>query len=131
VNLIKLMDANKCIRIFADQAQISECRNKLKANAVSLSQLSKVLELAGNEVRLKILYLLEEENELCPCDLSDILGMSIPAVSQHLRKLRDGNIIEARRDGQTIYYSLKEEHLKVLKPFFKYINQQNLKTQTA
>lgn len=125
------MGNNKCIRVFADQAQIGECKNKLKANANSLSQLGKVLELAGNEVRLKILYLLEEENELCPCDLSDILGMSIPAVSQHLRKMKDGNIIESRREGQTIYYSLREEHLKILKPFFKYINQQNLKMQTA
>lgn len=125
------MDSQKCIRVFADQEQISECKNKLKANANSFSQLSKVLELAGNEVRLKILYLLEEENELCPCDISDILGMTIPAVSQHLRKLKDGNIIESRRDGQTIYYSLKDEHLKVLKPFFKYINQQNLKRQEA
>jgi ArsR family transcriptional regulator, lead/cadmium/zinc/bismuth-responsive transcriptional repressor len=125
------MEPNKCLRAFADQAQISECKKKIKANSSSFSQLSKVLELAGNEVRLKILYLLEEEDELCPCDISDILGMSIPAVSQHLRKLKDGNIIESRRDGQTIYYSLKEEHLKVLKPFFKYINQENLKSQTA
>lgn len=125
------MESTKCIRVFADQAQISECKSKLKTNAFSFSKLSKVLELAGNEVRLKLLYLLEEENELCPCDLSDILVMSIPAVSQHLRKLKDGNIIESRREGQTIYYSLKKEHLKVLKPFFKYINQQNLKTQSA
>lgn len=125
------MEPIKCIRLFADEVQISECKQKLKAYTASLSQLSKVLELAANEVRLKILYLLEEEEQLCPCDLSDILGMSIPAVSQHLRKLKDGNIIESRRDGQTIYYSLKEEHLKVLKPFFKYINQQNLKPQTA
>ena len=125
------MEPNKCIRLFADEAQISDCKKKLRANTASLSQLSKVLELAANEVRLKILYLLEEEDQLCPCDLSDILGMSIPAVSQHLRKLKDGNIIESTRDGQTIYYSLKEEHLKVLKPFFKYINQQNLKPQTA
>ena len=81
------MEGNKCIRLYADQAQIGECKKKVKANAQSFSQLSKVLELAGNEVRLKILYLLEEENELCPCDISDILGMSIPAVSQHLRKI--------------------------------------------
>jgi DNA-binding transcriptional ArsR family regulator len=74
---------------------------------------------------------LEEENELCPCDLSDVLGMSIPAVSQHLRKLKDGNIIEARRDGQTIYYSLKEEHVKILKPFFRYINRPSIKMQTV
>lgn len=121
------MDKNTCIRVFADQQQIKECRDKIKTNAPSLQQLSKVLELAANDVRLKILYLLEEEKELCPCDISDILEMSIPAVSQHIRKLKDGNIIEARREAQTIFYSLKEENLKILKPFFKYINQQNLK----
>ena len=125
------MEPIKCIRLYADEVQINECKKKLKGNATSFAQLGKVLELAANEARLKILYLLEEENELCPCDLSDILGISIPAVSQHLRKLKDGNIIEARREGQTIYYSLKEEHLKILKPFFKYINQQNLKMQPA
>jgi DNA-binding transcriptional ArsR family regulator len=123
------MEATKCIRLYADEVQIKECKNKLRDNATSFARLSKVLELAGNEVRLKILYLLEEENYLCPCDLSDILGMSIPAVSQHLRKLKDGNVIAARRDGQTIYYSLKEEHLEILKPFFRYVNLQNLKTQ--
>lgn len=120
------MDKNTCIRVFADQEQINECRSKIEANAKSFAQLAKVLELAGNEVRLKILYLLEEEKELCPCDMSDILLMNIPAVSQHLRKLKDANIIESRREGQTIYYSLKAEHLEILKPFFKYINQQSL-----
>src|SRR6266542_3502575 len=99
----------QCIRLYADPVQIKACK----------------------DVRLKILYLLEEEDELCPCDLSDILGMSIPAVSQHLRKLKDGNIIQSRKEGQTIYYSLRDEHLKILRPFFKFINQQNLKLQNA
>jgi DNA-binding transcriptional ArsR family regulator len=82
------------------------------------------LALTGNEVRLKIIYLLEEESELCPCDLADILGMTIPAVSQHLRKLKDSNIVETRKEGQTIYYTLTQENLKILRPFFKHINQQ-------
>jgi len=123
------MEKNTCIRVFADKAQINECREKVRVNSAVLAQLGKVLDLAGNEVRLKILFLLEEEGKLCPCDISDILGMSIPAVSQHLRKMKDGNIIEATRSGQTIFYSLKEEHLKILKPFFKYIRQQNLKKE--
>ena len=118
----KIMSQNTCIRVFANQKQIDNCREIIKANSDSFTQLGKVLELAGNEMRLKILFLLEEEGELCPCDMSDILGMTIPAVSQHLRKLKDGNIIEARKVGQTIYYSLKSEHLKILRPFFKYVN---------
>ena len=128
----KLTMANDtCIRLLADIEQIKSCREKLKANSKSFLQLGQVLALAGNEVRLKIMFLLEEENELCPCDLSDILGMSIPAVSQHLRKLKDGNIVEARKEGQTIYYSLTQENLKILKPFFKHINMQTQKLETA
>lgn len=83
---------DSCIRVYADIVQIDKCRETLQTNKIAFGQLSSLLALAGNEVRLKILFLLEEENELCPCDLSDILGMSIPAVSQHLRKLKDGNV---------------------------------------
>jgi DNA-binding transcriptional ArsR family regulator len=93
--------------------------------------MASILALAGNEVRLKILYLFEEEKELCPCDLSDILSMSIPAISQHLRKMKDGGIIRARKEGQTIFYSLKPEHLKMLRSLFKYINELNTKMELA
>ena len=125
------MDNNKCIRLFADKVQIDACKVKLKTAKKSFYQLSNILALAGNEVRLKIIYLLEEEKELCPCDLADILEMTIPAVSQHLRKLKDGNLITSRRDGQTIYYSLTDDNLKILKPFFKHINQQTANLVTA
>ncbi len=125
------MDNNTCIRLLADLEQINNCKSKLKTAQKSFYQLSNILALAGNEVRLKIIYLLEEERELCPCDLADILGMSIPAVSQHLRKLKDGNIVETRKEGQTIYYSLTQEILKILKPFFKHINVQAQKLETV
>lgn len=119
------MDNNQsCIRVFADQVQISECKKKIELNEKSFNQLSSLLALAGNEVRLKILFLLKEEKELCPCDLSDILRMSIPAISQHLRKMKDGGLIETRRSGQTIFYSIKEVHSNLLQPFFNIINKQ-------
>lgn len=125
------MNDNICIRLFADQEQIKNCKDKLKTAQKSFASLSSILALAGNEVRLKIVYMLEEEKELCPCDLSDILGMSIPAVSQHLRKLKDGKIVETRKEGQIIYYSLTQENLKILKPFFTHINQQTQKLETV
>ncbi|NOT50122.1 MAG: helix-turn-helix transcriptional regulator [Chitinophagaceae bacterium] len=120
-----------CIRQFADHQQIKKCKERIKTANKSFAQLSNILALAGNEVRLTILYLLEEEKELCPCDLADILGMSIPAISQHLRKLKDGNVVETRKEGQTIYYSLTQDNLKILRPFFKHINQQTQKLETA
>lgn len=125
------MDNNTCIRQLADYEQIKNCKVKLKTAQKSFGSLSNVLALAGNEVRLKIIYLLDEEKELCPCDLADILSMSIPAVSQHLRKLKDGNIVETRKESQTIYYSLTQDNIKILKPFFKHINVQTLKLETV
>jgi DNA-binding transcriptional ArsR family regulator len=113
-----------CIRAFADKVQIANCRETLQNNQRAFEGLSCLLALAGNEVRLKILFLLEEEGELCPCDLADILGMSIPAVSQHLRKLKDGNVLKSRRDGQTIFYSIIPENLQLLKPLFTHIVNQ-------
>ena len=121
----------ECIRPYADQILIGECKKKLQKAEISFSRLSQVLSLASNAVRMKILYLLEEENELCVCDLADILEMTIPAVSQHLRKLKDGNILQTRRDAQTIYYSLKAEHLEIIKPLFEHITIVNRKRQKA
>lgn len=125
------MSSETCMRVFADREQIKNCKDKLKTAQKSFVSLSNILALAGNEVRLKIVYLLEEEKELCPCDLADILRMTIPAVSQHLRKLKDGNIVATRKEGQTIYYSLAKENLKIIKPFFKHINQQTNKLETV
>ena len=125
------MENNTCIRLYADQAQINACKQKLRSAQKSFTSLSNILALAGNEVRLKIIYLLEEEGRLCPCDLSDILGMTIPAVSQHLRKLKDGGIVQTRKEGQTIYYSLAQDNLKILRPFFKHINRQTEKLQSV
>jgi DNA-binding transcriptional ArsR family regulator len=122
---------NTCIRLYADPVQIKACKEKVENTKNAFSQMSDVLSLAANEVRLKILYLLEEEKELCPCDLSDILEMSIPAISQHLRKMKDGGIIQFRKEGQTIFYSLNREHLKMLRSLFKYVNELNAKLELA
>jgi ArsR family transcriptional regulator, lead/cadmium/zinc/bismuth-responsive transcriptional repressor len=125
------MESNTCSRMYANGAQINACRDKLKFARQAFTALSNILALGGNEARLKIIYLLEDEGELCPCDLSDILGMTIPAISQHLRKLKDGGIVQTRKQGQTIYYSLSQDHLNILKLFFSHINQQTEKLQTV
>ncbi len=116
------MDINQsCIRIFANPIQIQACKQKITETENSFNALAQVLNLAGNEVRLKILFLLDQENELCPCDISDILMMSVPAVSQHLRKLKDANLIGYRKKGQLIFYTLKTEHLNILTPLFSHL----------
>jgi ArsR family transcriptional regulator, lead/cadmium/zinc/bismuth-responsive transcriptional repressor len=116
------MNSNTCIRVLADVNQIKECREKIKTVDDSLIILSNAFSLLGSDVRLRIIYLLQKEGQLCPCDLSDILGMNISAISQHLRKLKDGKIIEFKKTGQTIFYSISAEYSEILKPIFKLIN---------
>lgn len=115
------MKETTCIRILADVKQINSCKKRIGEVDKKVNYLSEAMSLAGNAVRLKILFLLHEEGQLCVCDLSDILNMKIAAISQHLRKLKDGNIIRNRKDGQTIFYSLNAEYRKLLFPFFELI----------
>ncbi|WKK57418.1 metalloregulator ArsR/SmtB family transcription factor [Sphingobacterium sp. BN32] len=117
------MGNNSCIRQQADIEQINRCKDRVLELNDSFDYLSNGLELAGNIVRLKILFLLYEEKRLCVCDISDVLGMTISAVSQHLRKLKDRNLVETDREAQTIFYSLTKEYEKLLKPFFKILDE--------
>lgn len=120
------MKNHSCIRQQADVQQINRCKERVEELYHSFDYLSQGLELAGNKVRLKILYLLYEEKRLCVCDLSDILGMTIPAVSQHLRKLRDRNLIKADREAQTIFNSLTDEYEHLLNPLFKILDENKI-----
>jgi DNA-binding transcriptional ArsR family regulator len=106
----KVSNNHTCIRINADENQIQACKVQLQSIDSKIEKVARILNLAGNGTRLKILFLLRQERELCPCDLSDILEMSVPAISQHLRKLRDTDMIKRRKVGQTIFYSLDREN---------------------
>jgi len=113
------MSNNSCIRVLADVNQINACKKDMERVAPEIEKVAKVLNLAGNEVRLSILFLIYNEGEMCPCDLSDVLDMSVPAVSQHLRKMKDGGLIKDNKVGQTIFYKLVEENISILLPMLE------------
>ena len=115
-----------CIRVYADVEQIKQCRKDIEKVDKAVSRLSRALNLAGNEVRLKILFLLDKEAKMCPCDLSDILGMTLPAISQHLRKLKDAGMVETNKVGQTIFYSISETNDLILNPIFKLLEPEKV-----
>ena len=120
------MKSNSCIRVFADLTQIEGCKTQLKEIEPAVETLAKALNLAGNSVRLKILFLLHQEKQICVCDLSDILEMNISAVSQHLRKLKDGQVIQSKKTGQTVFYALQPAYQTLLAPFFELIDRKQI-----
>lgn len=107
-----------CTRAEANHTQLLNCQATIETLNKGFRQMTKLLSIAGNDVRLKILFLLNMENELCPCDIADILEMSMPAISQHLRKMKDAGLIASRREGQTLYYSLVKSEIQVLDNIF-------------
>lgn len=107
-----------CTRNDANYKQLSRCKETLAKSSESIESMAKLLSIAGSEVRLKILFLLNMEGELCPCDIADVLEMSVPAISQQIRKIKDAGIIASRREGQTLYYSIVKNGTDILNNVF-------------
>ena len=64
------------------------------------------LKLLSDPTRLRSLLLLQQEGELCVCELTYALGEIQPKISRHLAALRDAGIVVDRREGQWIYYRI-------------------------
>jgi DNA-binding transcriptional ArsR family regulator len=99
------IEGKLCIGPTFSKAEFALIKRNL-AEQKGLATLADLLGIAGNIQRLKILYLLHAHKEMCVCDLAEVLELTDSAASQHLRKLKDKNIVQTRRKGQTIYYSL-------------------------
>ena len=86
-----------------------------------LDTLMALMKAAGNDTRVRILYLLWRRSEVRVNDLAAILQLTTPAISQQLKKLRGCNLVHARRDAQTIYYRLntESEFIRSLVGFFE------------
>lgn len=63
----------------------------------------------ADETRLKSLFLISSEGELCVCELMEALQESQPKISRHLALLREHRIVLDRRQGQWIYYRLNPD----------------------
>ena len=73
---------------------------------VNLKKITKILKALADESRIRMLALLKERNGLCVCEITDIIGLSQPTISSHLKKLQDAEIITYSKDGLWVNYSL-------------------------
>ena len=86
-----------------------------------ICDLADFFKIFGDTTRVKILYSLDK-SDMCVCDISALLGMSVSAVSHQLKNLRDSNLVKTRRDGKIVYYSLADDHVKsILECGFEHI----------
>ena len=88
--------------------------------------LASLFKTLSEPVRLRIVYLLLESDELCVCDLVDTLGLSQSVVSRHLAYLRNNNLVSTRREGVWVYYRTVED---CCKPLFEHIRQSGVSNE--
>ncbi|WAA13431.1 ArsR/SmtB family transcription factor [Fervidibacillus halotolerans] len=73
--------------------------------SISMEQASKILKLLGERNRLTMMKMLEARS-LCVCEFVELFNISQPAISQHLRKLKDLGLIQEEKKGQWVHYSI-------------------------
>lgn len=95
-----------CEVFCSDEAKV----HRLKGEVYRADGLGNLFKALSDETRAKILYCLSRE-ELCVCDVANILEMSVQAVSHHLRLLRAMKLVKYRRDGKLAFYSLDDGHV--------------------
>ena len=80
----------------------------------TIERASRLFSALSDPTRLKILHALTVTEELCVCDLAALAELSVSAVSHQLRLLRDRDLVNARRDGRMVFYSLADDHVRTL-----------------
>lgn len=84
--------------------------------ASGAAEAAGVLKALANENRLVILCKLLEQGEVSVMPLSEAVGLSQSALSQHLAKMREEKIVDCRREGQTVFYRVSNpDTVKILK----------------
>ncbi|MBQ7973649.1 MAG: winged helix-turn-helix transcriptional regulator [Clostridia bacterium] len=91
----------------------------------TLLNLADFFKILSDSTRVKIVSLLEE-NELCVCDIANILNMTKSAVSHQLKNLREMNLIKSRKVGKEVWYSLADDHIKkIFEVALEHVNEGN------
>ena len=87
---------------------------RIKKQITGLEGLASIFKVLGDETRARIVYALSQADQLCVCDIAQIVGLSLPAVSHHLRVLRELDIARARKEGKLVFYSRADDHVASL-----------------
>ncbi|WP_066065531.1 ArsR/SmtB family transcription factor [Neobacillus soli] len=80
----------------------------------NVSEVAKLFKALSDETRMKIAYALTLEEELCVCDVANVVGSTTATASHHLRHLKSLGLAKYRREGKLAYYSLDDDHVKQL-----------------
>ncbi|QOR84784.1 helix-turn-helix transcriptional regulator [Geobacillus stearothermophilus] len=95
-----------------DEEKVNRIQGELQKEDISSVVL--LFKALADENRAKIAYSLCQDEELCVCDIANIIGASVATTSHHLRTLYKQGIVKYRKEGKLAFYSLDDDHIKQL-----------------
>lgn len=87
--------------------------NDTMPEETELYDLAELFKVFGDSTRIRILFVLFEA-EVCVCDLAEVLHMTQSAISHQLRILKQNKLVNSRREGKSIFYSLADGHVRTI-----------------
>ncbi|MDO5861932.1 MAG: metalloregulator ArsR/SmtB family transcription factor [Thermoplasmata archaeon] len=106
------MSDEVCDTVEVHEDAVSVARSRMPGQAQT-DNLADFFRIFGDRTRVRILLALDS-GEMCVCDISEVLGMSMSATSHQLRMLRDAHLVSHRKVGKCVYYSLCDDHVRIV-----------------
>lgn len=82
----------------------------LRSEVHKLTGVAELFKVLSDDTRSKLIYALGQR-ELCVREMAELMDLSLPAVSHHLRILRELDLVSARRAGKEVFYSLRNREI--------------------
>ena len=105
-----MINKDTCEIYCYDEEKVNRIQGNLQT--VDISSVVQMLKAIADKNRVKITYALCQDDELCVCDIANIIGVTVANASHHLRTLHKQGIVKFRKEGKLAFYSLDDEHIR-------------------
>ncbi|MCI7112904.1 MAG: metalloregulator ArsR/SmtB family transcription factor [Lachnobacterium sp.] len=112
-NMNNIDDTVECCECNEVHEELLKIVNETMPEETELYDLAELFKVFGDSTRIRILFVLFEA-EVCVCDLAKVLNMTQSAISHQLRILKQNKLVNSRREGKSVFYSLADGHVRTI-----------------
>ena len=112
-NMNNIDDTVECCECNEVHEELLKIVNETMPEEPELYDLAELFKVFGDSTRIRILFVLFEV-EVCVCDLAKVLNMTQSAISHQLRILKQNKLVNSRREGKSVFYSLADGHVRTI-----------------
>ena len=95
----------------------------MRVKKFTVSVGTQIFKSCSDEARLRILYLILKNKEMCISDLEHILDFTQSKTSRHISYLRNAGLLNVRKQDQYVYYSVKDEMKEIMNLIFNFLEK--------